>query len=243
MDKENRRDLTISGTGSANGGVYDRLSINGEGRIHGDVDCNSIKAYGVTTFKGSIKAERFDIVGETTVKGEVHTDEMKVKGQAHIHGQAHCQELTVIGSATVNGNLTGEEIEIKGGATVNGDCSAESFQARGGFAIEGLLNAGLIHVRLYGKCQAREIGGETIRVEKDGLDFSLVKWLKSILHYTNELVADTIEGDDIYLEKTKAKVVRGNNVLIGPGCEIELVEYKNHFEQKGDSIVKEHNQV
>ncbi|MFC7442912.1 polymer-forming cytoskeletal protein [Laceyella putida] len=243
MDKEKRRDLTISGSGSAAGGLYDRLSINGEGRIHGDVDCISIKAYGVTTFAGNVKAERFDIAGETTIKGKVEVEEMKVKGQAHVYGYVICEELKVMGATTIEGNLTSEEIEIKGATTIKGDCEAEDFQARGGFTIDGLLNAGHIHVRLYGKCQAKEIGGETIRIEKDGLDFSLFKWLKSILHYTNELVADTIEGDDIYLENTKAKVVRGNNVIIGSGCQIDLVEYKDQFEQKEDTVVKEHKKV
>lgn len=39
---------------------------------------------------------------------------------------------------------------------------------------------------------------------------------------------ETIEGDDIHLELTRARVVRGNNVSIGSGCDIDLVEYKNN---------------
>lgn len=52
-----------------------------------------------------------------------------------------------------------------------------------------------------------------------------------------ELSAESIEGDEIYLENTNARVVRGNNVTIGPGCEIELVEFKNDFRQlKGAKV-------
>ena len=47
----------------------------------------------------------------------------------------------------------------------------------------------------------------------------------------SELVTDLIEGDDIYLENTHAKVARGNNITLGPGCEIGIVEYKNDFKQ------------
>ncbi|MNR67595.1 hypothetical protein D3C85_1916860 [compost metagenome] len=47
-----------------------------------------------------------------------------------------------------------------------------------------------------------------------------------------------IEGDDIYLENTRAKVVRGNQVVIGPGCEIDLVEYKVLLEKKKGANVK-----
>jgi len=47
----------------------------------------------------------------------------------------------------------------------------------------------------------------------------------------NELKVDIIEGDDVYLENTIAKIVRGDNINLGPGCKIELVEYKNNFKQ------------
>ena len=53
----------------------------------------------------------------------------------------------------------------------------------------------------------------------------------------SELVADIIEGDDIYLENTHAKVVRGNNITLGPGCEIAFVEYKNDFKQDKEATV------
>ena len=51
------------------------------------------------------------------------------------------------------------------------------------------------------------------------------------------LNAEIIEGDEIYLENTKAKVVRGNRVTIGPGCDIDFVEYQNHFQcEKGTKV-------
>jgi hypothetical protein len=55
--------------------------------------------------------------------------------------------------------------------------------------------------------------------------------------YLGQLVTDTIEGDDIYLEYVKAKVVRGNNIEIGPDCEIDLIEYKNTLKQHESSRV------
>jgi hypothetical protein len=52
-----------------------------------------------------------------------------------------------------------------------------------------------------------------------------------------------IEGDDVYQEDTKAKVVRGNNVMIGQGYEIKLVEYKNHFAGGKGGKVKENKKI
>jgi hypothetical protein len=39
------------------------------------------------------------------------------------------------------------------------------------------------------------------------------------------LEVETIEGEEIDIEGTKADLVRGRNVVIGSGCEIERVEY------------------
>lgn len=38
-------------------------------------------------------------------------------------------------------------------------------------------------------------------------------------------------------------MVRGNNVTIGKGCEIELVEYKGRFEKDDKSVVIEHKKI
>ena len=76
--------------------------------------------------------------------------------------------------------------------------------------------------------------------------FHLARIVKSILFsldLDNGLIAESIEGDDIYLEETKAKAVRGNNIVIGEGCEIGLVEYKSKFEQTGNAKVKENKNI
>ena len=57
------------------------------------------------------------------------------------------------------------------------------------------------------------------------------------------LSTNSIEGDDIYLEYTKAKAVRGNNIILGPGCEIELVEYKDNFKQDDTSEVETQRKI
>ncbi|HEX3028548.1 MAG TPA: hypothetical protein VHT34_04435 [Clostridia bacterium] len=55
------------------------------------------------------------------------------------------------------------------------------------------------------------------------------------------LQADVIEGTDIYLENTKAKVVRLNKVKIDPDCNIDQVEFTDSIEVTTGSVVK--NQV
>lgn len=45
----------------------------------------------------------------------------------------------------------------------------------------------------------------------------------------SELRARTIEGDFIDLEYTIADVIRGNIVIVGPGCTIERIEYRDQI--------------
>ena len=68
----------------------------------------------------------------------------------------------------------------------------------------------------------------------DTVDLDSLKWTRGGYDKT-----ESVEGDDIYLEYTTAKVVRGNTVRLGAGCKIDLVEYKTSLEKASDCIVKE----
>lgn len=67
--------------------------------------------------------------------------------------------------------------------------------------------------------------------------------LADVFNTRRGLRCSIIEGDDIYLEDTRSKIVRGNNVTIGRGCEIELVEYKNEIHIYDDQCAKEIKKV
>ncbi|MEX2460391.1 MAG: hypothetical protein WD469_03695 [Paenibacillaceae bacterium] len=103
------------------------------------------------------------------------------------------------------------------------------------------MNAGKLDIKLYQDSQVKEIGGEKIRIRRASQLHPFNFFFKPSSQAV--LSVSVIEGDDIYLKHTKAKVVRGNRVIIGPGCEIELVEYKGHYEQRKGAIVKVNRKV
>lgn len=234
MDKGNRPDLIINGMVSASGGHYNEVKINGDGKVDGNLDCIQFKCNGHSKCYGDVNAKFTRIFGAAVVTGNFSSEKATINGQAEIEGDVSCKEVKLHGQLTIQHSLAAEELNLYGELEVKGDCQAEVFSAEGAFAIGGLLNAGNIDIRLHGSCDAREIGGETISVKRSKMSY-LTKFFKSI--FVPRLAADTIEGDEIYLEYTKAKVVRGKNVSIGPGCEIELVEYVNDFRQdKGAKV-------
>jgi cytoskeletal protein CcmA (bactofilin family) len=224
--KKSIGDLKINGSGSAAGGKYDSVIINGNGKISGDLNCIYLKINGHGNVDGNVKADSVKVNGNNLIKGNLEAEKVKING-----------------TADIKGNLSVEKAETYGSINVDGDCNAEFFKIEGTFAIEGLLNAGELELSLYGSSKSREIGGEKITVKKKGkYDFLGLKDMIMSSGRGKELTADIIEGDDIYLENTSAKIVRGNNIELGPGCEIEMVEYKNSFKQGEKAEVGTHRQ-
>jgi cytoskeletal protein CcmA (bactofilin family) len=233
--------LKITGSSQATGGSYDTVKIVGEGTIDGDVECNRLKCVGTMQMQGQLKAKDVRVVGTSSWSDRVQADTMSVSGTAAIGGDAAIRELRCSGTVEANGNLASERVQLKGELSIRGDCEAERFEGRGMFRIGGLLNAGELDIKLYRPCKVREIGGGRISVRKASLLNPLSLFFRP--SSDAELSVSIVEGDEIYLEHTKAKVVRGNRIVIGPGCEIELAEYKERFERRGDSLVRDNRQI
>ncbi|HET7657991.1 MAG TPA: hypothetical protein VFK37_06840 [Bacillales bacterium] len=238
MDGERVRNLKITGSGSSSGGLYEKVAVVGEGAILDDLDCLGCKTQGTSRFSGDVKCGSFHVSGTAEVEGRMRAELMKIFGEAKIVGDATVKEARIRGSVETKAGLTAESIDLRGLVAVEGNCEAEEFAGKGGFRIGGLLNAGVLEMKLKFPSSAREIGGERIHIERDRLPFGLNKMWKS-----GKLEVDTIEGDDIDIEFTTAKIVRGNRVRIGPGCEVDVVEYKNHIDISPESHIKEQRQV
>jgi cytoskeletal protein CcmA (bactofilin family) len=187
-----------------------------------------------TTNGGNVQLARID--GNGTVAGDLDCSDFTLNGKADIHGSIKASNAEINGRITIDGDLIAENIQLIGRATVKGKCEAEKLNANGRLDID-ILNAGDIQITLQGSSSITEIGGEHIEIRKHpGID--LTKLLKALsIPLSHNLTAQTIEGDYVYVEYTMAEVVRGTNVIIGPGCEIKLVEYKIKLDQDKSSKV------
>lgn len=231
--------LMINGLGSSNGGHFDSAVINGKGTVNGDMDCNTFSCNGAVTVNGNVKAEKMKISGTTKITGKIYANSLSVDGRGSFQGDVFFDKMSIAGSGSIGGNVKGEELKIQGRIGVDRNCEVESFKSEGQFSIGGLLSAELIEIHTYGECKAKEIGGQTIKVkQKTNFFLDIIKTVKSV-----KLAAEVIEGDDISLENTKAKVVRGNHIIIGENCEIDLVEYKDTFKIIGNGRVNKSVQL
>lgn len=231
------QDLQVAGILAVSGGAYRRVRISGEATVNGDMDCEAFRCYGTCTVEGNVNASQLTIYGTVRVRGNVQSQRLLVLGESEIDGKLTARIARISGTVNVDGDVSADEVILRGLLRAHGDCEAETFFAKGAFCINGLLNSGTIDVRLYGDCQVKEIGGERVIVRRRYWQRLFPSWLDA------KLVAETIEGDEIFLEQTQAKVVRGNAVTIGPGCVIERVEYKEQFRQNRGAHVNESQRV
>ena len=228
MGTNKRNDLRINGLGSSPGGNYNFVQINGKGDINGDLDCEDISVNGLGSIHGSLKAGT-----------------ARIDGKSEIAKSFTGQEIIINGMSEIGGSVSAQRVENRGMLKIGKDCESEIFRSQGGFHIGGLLNADKVNIEMYIGCSAREIGGQEIEI-KAGSAFGFKKFLTSLFpawQLNHHLTADTIEGDSIYIENATAKVIRGRDVKVGPGCQINEVEYKNSFNQDSGSTVKENKKV
>ncbi len=244
-------ELRISGIGKMNGGKFSNVDISGLGKVFGDVEAERIVISGMGTIEGNttigqkleingmgtivgtVKGGQLVSSGTGSVRGRLDVSVLESSGNLKVAGDAKLGELNNEGRVRFDRSLKAEKIVSHGLLSVGADLAAEDFYSQGSFSVDGLLNAHKLAVEIYGYCQAKEIGGEEIRVRRGG-NFTLVSKLISPFlgqgRQLDRLTAEQIEGTVIALEYTTAKVVRGNTITIGPECDIELVEYTDSLQ-------------
>jgi len=235
MADPTRRNTKIAGAGDIGGGMYGDVSIAGAGTVLGDIDVQALMIAGTADVQGKVVATKVTVNGNANFGGDVQASDLTVNGTADIRGGVGAGVLKVTGSCSILGSVNATRIEVRGSTKIGGDVQAEVFDSQGVFSVGGLLNAGTVTIRLYGGCDARDIGGERIDVALG------TTWAFLPFFGERNLTADSIEGDVVVLENTRAKVVRGGDVRIGSGCEIDLVEYTGTF--VGDAGVKASRKV
>ncbi len=233
-------DAKIAGEGTIGAGTYRTLNINGVGTVTGDVVCTELKINGVGTCKGAVKADSATVNGTGRFDGQVQIGDLTVNGEASAMQSAGIGALKVKGRTTVGGGLAAHTVDVRGELVVGDNVDADSFEGEGAFRVGALLNSERVSFRLHGQSSAREIGGESITVlgPRGFVPAALLG-----LFSEKRLTAELIEADDVTLEYTTAKVVRGARVSIGEGCKIGTVEYGESLSRLADAVITEERKV
>jgi len=246
MENDKRHNLKIVGDNSAGGGYYGNARIVGNSVINGDLDCVQFKAVGDSKINGNLKSENIRIVGTISISGFARSNKVVITGNMDTNGDISSQMFVLRGGITSEGSIKGNEMKLRGYVTIKKNCETERFRADGQLTIDGLLNADNVDIKTYGVSRVSEIGGDRIVIRK-GSSSSVAKMIRFFFIPSDlrngTLMADSIEGNEIRLSNTRAKVVRGRNVVIGDGCEIDLVEYQDRLDVRRGASVKERKKI
>ena len=242
---DNKKNIRIAGAGRIDGGTYAEVSTAGSARFTGPVVCDSIHAAGSTTFESDVTTGSCSASGSCHFCGALTAAELSLSGSGRVFGDLSVSGTAKLsGSVRVNGSVKAQSLVISGSATLEKGVECESFSASGGFTVGGLLNAETVSVKLGGNCKADEIGGSAISVKRPvNSQLNLFGLTINLNAGTGLLTANLIEASSISLENTVAKVVCGETVEIGPGCEIERVEYSGSLIVADDANVGEQVKV
>ena len=217
--------------------VHGPIEIDGAGKVEGSVRGENLKVNG--SFKveaGCEITENVDVNGSFKIEGGpcVISGKADVSGSFKVEGDLSVGSLDVDGSFVAGGSLRAGEVEIDGVLKVGGELQAECFRADGVVNIDGLLNAETVELSVSGEDLIESIGGGRVTVERGRSGFSLFGFKKR-----PHLVSDLIEADEISLEYTDCRTVRGINVHIGKECVIDRVEYSGTLTTDPDCTVRE----
>ena len=244
MNTDTRMDMKIAGSGRIPAGEYKAVSVSGSGKLFGQVRCatfssagscrgealvceGSCKVSGSASFSENVQAASFSAAGSFACGGDLAISEkLSCAGSVHCGGSVACHELSVAGLLKVGGGI-----------------EAESVKAKGTIACEGLLNAESIDIAFDNSgTDIDSVGGSSIaiyprREGKARRRFSLLSLFRRRSGRACAEVKSSVEGDAIHLTGVVTPRVTGRVVVIGDGCDIELVQYSERVEISPDAKV------
>lgn len=214
---EQARHLRLVGESETSGGEFGRLRITGDAAFAGDVTC-----------------DKLTLTGTVRVKGNLAYSAMTFTGAAEVHGSLRGGSIRGFGELLAAGDFRAETLRLSGHLDVSGSVEADRIDLRGGLTAKAMVNADEVTIRLYAPSAAKEVVGEQVSIRR-----SRGMMLKGLFQpgKLGGMAAELIEGDRVYLEHTRAAVVRGNAVKLGPGCDIGRVEYRGTLEKHAKSTV------
>ncbi len=183
---------------------------SGAGKVTSDLIAENVRIAGACKIEGRCECEVFQSSGAVKVNKDVQAENFRSSGAMRIGGDLRAENITMSGKMNVGGSITAETIHAGGVLEVSGRVKAETFQSRGRFQIGEGLEAETIKILLDDTAQVPVIKGTDIVVKRS--------------KRRGALRAKTIQGDRVSVSGTRAQLVRGRDVRIGPQSRIDVVE-------------------
>ncbi|WWU66282.1 polymer-forming cytoskeletal protein [Clostridium baratii] len=227
-------DMNISGIGIIAKGEYNKVNISGVAKILGEIKSKSLDVSGTAKSFGNINSDDITISGSFRSNSNIECkDKFEINGTLTCDKEIKGNDIRINGYAKVLSKIQFDKLEVNGGLKALEGAEGRRFLLDGAIKIGGLLSADNISINVFKTSKVKEIGGEDIVIKKGNQS------VFSSIFFRSKVISDLIEGDKIYVEKTVAKIVRGEDITIGEGCVIDRVEYTKNLNILEGAKVKE----
>ncbi|AWB43814.1 hypothetical protein DCC85_05965 [Paenibacillus sp. CAA11] len=178
-----------------------------------------------------------DVIGCLLVHGHVFTGKLKVQGDCSIKKQLHAREVHNLGSLRLH-RIKAGQILSSGYLAIKEQADAEEIWVDGAVRGNRLFASRTIELCLGSTCRAEQIkAGQSIIVKPSS------RMLNTLMQPFRRLTCHTLKSPHINLYHTHAKLVEGEDIVIGPGCKIENIRYSRSLTIHPKSCVKHAVQV
>ena len=193
-----------------------RWVVRGSAKVLGDVEVERAEWNGLVAIRGRIIAGSVASKGTLEVGGSVTTTGALVSaGETTIAGTAQAGSFDGQGLVTIGASMTVPgTARWNGLLQVGGDLTAGATEFEGRFEVEGAVAVAELHGKLRGTSRAHSVRADRAIVLRRAGRFG----------GAGTLTVDQIEAQTVEVEGVRAQLVRGQSVVVGPGCEIVRVE-------------------
>ncbi|WP_338751363.1 hypothetical protein [Bacillus sp. FJAT-52991] len=189
--------------------------------------CETVRVLGTVTFQQDVEVKHLSIFGQGSFRGSVVVEQLTNKGVCMMKEACEVNDVKNLGHLQLKiGKMT--NVESSGYLKVDKRLDCQWMNVKGAFSGEE-IHAKQVHCRLSGASRVHKLTADKVVVERAKGTFSLIK---------KKLTCETIIGKQLSLSLTEANEVEGEEVVIGPGCQIHTLRYTKRYAIDPSSTVQ-----
>jgi cytoskeletal protein CcmA (bactofilin family) len=245
---ERSKKIRISGSGMIQSVYAEETSVSGSLTVDGSIDSIFFHVSGSCRVeKDVISSDTIHSSGSMHIGGNVRGNKIESSGSLQIAGNMEACELESSGSISAESVIC-DEFESSGSAKISKLLRAKNIENSGKTKAESiectmLKSSGLVEVRtvtgdeiyISGRINADSISSRRFEMKIYNSTSHVVKLQSDIVEIrlqkkrflSGEAKIDEIICNRAFLESTNSKYVKGDDIIIEAGCNIDYVEAKS----------------
>lgn len=213
---------------TVNGGYYKYLDCNGSYNLLGDIHCDRILMRGLVNSAYSLNAQIVEGSGSINIRRGIRCSTATWTGFSVVHSPMQVTgQLNLRGRFFSQGECVAGAVDVDGYASIENLLTTERFIASADL-LTGPINAKETTVVFANRSRITSLKGRNIIIHRKSMN-TLATFLQSRNADAENVltVVNGIVGTNIDLDHVVTPSVIGVNVVIGPGCRIRNVRYRD----------------